>query len=105
MNSKITCEHLRRGAAVYIRQSTPVQVLENTESQRRQYGLVEAAKAAGFASVAVIDDDLGRSGSGVADRPRVPEAGRRGVCRIGRRGILYRGVQARAQLHRVASAA
>ena len=69
MNSKITCEHLRRGAAVYIRQSTPVQVLENTESQRRQYGLVEAAKAAGFASVAVIDDDLGRSGSGVADRP------------------------------------
>ena len=69
MNSKITCEHLRRGAAVYIRQSTPVQVLENTESQRRQYGLVEAAKAAGFASVAVIDDDLGRSGSGVTDRP------------------------------------
>ena len=69
MNSKITCEHLRRGAAVYIRQSTPVQVLENTESQRRQYGLVEAAKHAGFASVAVIDDDLGRSGSGMADRP------------------------------------
>ena len=43
-------------------------VLENTESQRRQYGLVEAAEAAGFASVTVIDDDLGRSGSGAAER-------------------------------------
>ena len=69
MSSKITSEHLRRGAVVYIRQSTPVQVLENTESQRRQYELVEVAKAAGFTSVAVIDDDLGRSGSGTADRP------------------------------------
>ena len=69
MSSKITLEHLRRGAVVYIRQSTPVQVLENTESQRRQYELVETAKASGFASVAVIDDDLGRSGSGTADRP------------------------------------
>ena len=44
MNSKITSEHLRRSAAVYIRQSTPTQVLENTESQRRQYELVEAAR-------------------------------------------------------------
>ena len=69
MNSKITSEHLCRGAAVYIRQSTPAQVLENTESQRRQYGLVDAARAAGFAFVSVIDDDLGRSGSGAAERP------------------------------------
>lgn len=69
MSSKITSEHLCRGAVVYIRQSTPAQVLENTESQRRQYELVEAAGAAGFASVTVIDDDLGRSGSGAAERP------------------------------------
>ena len=69
MSSKITSEHLCRSAAVYIRQSTPGQVLENTESQRRQYELVEAAEAAGFASVTVIDDDLGRSGSGAAERP------------------------------------
>lgn len=69
MNSKITSEHLCRDAAVYIRQSTPTQVLENTGSQRRQYGLVDAARAAGFASVSVIDDDLGRSGSGAAERP------------------------------------
>ena len=69
MSSKITAEHLCRGAAVYIRQSTLSQVLENTESQRRQYELAEAARTAGFASVSVIDDDLGRSGSGAAERP------------------------------------
>ena len=69
MNPKITPDHLGRGAAVYVRQSTMSQVTGNTESQRRQYALVEAAHAAGFASVAVIDDDLGRSGSGLSDRP------------------------------------
>lgn len=69
MSPKITPEHLGRGAIVYVRQSTMTQVLENTESQRRQYGLVEAAHALGFASVDVIDDGLGRSGSGSVDRP------------------------------------
>jgi DNA invertase Pin-like site-specific DNA recombinase len=69
MNSKITADHLARGAVVYIRQSTPGQVAENTESQRRQYALVESAHAASFSSVTVIDDDLGRSGSGLTLRP------------------------------------
>ena len=69
MSSKITSEHLCRGAVVYIRQSSPMQVLENTESQRRQYELVDTARTAGFASVSVIDDDLGRSGSGASERP------------------------------------
>ena len=69
MNSKITPEHLGRGAVVYIRQSTLGQVIENTESQRRQYALAESASGMGFSSVAVIDDDLGRSGSGVVMRP------------------------------------
>ena len=69
MSSKITSEHLCRGAAVYIRQSTLSQALENTESQRRQYELAEAAWAAGFASVTVIDDDLGRSDSGPRSVP------------------------------------
>jgi hypothetical protein len=68
MSSKITSEHLCRGAAVYIRQSTAAQVKDNTESQRRQYGLVETARDLGFASVTVIDDDLGRSCSGASDR-------------------------------------
>src|SRR6266567_9125962 len=69
MHSKITPEHLDRGAVVYVRQSTMGQVAEHTESQRRQYALAESARALGFASVTVIDDDLGRSGSGLVERP------------------------------------
>ena len=69
MHSKITPDHLGRGAVIYVRQSTIGQVTEHTESQRRQYALAEAARALGFASVAVIDDDLGRSGSGLVERP------------------------------------
>ncbi|MBC9179111.1 recombinase family protein [Pseudoroseomonas ludipueritiae] len=69
MSHKITADHLARGAAVYVRQSTMAQVVGNTESKRRQYGLADQARAAGFVSVTVIDEDLGRSGSGVAERP------------------------------------
>ncbi len=71
MSPKITFDHPRGppGAVVYVRQSPMGQVVEHTESQRRQYGLVESARDAGFASVIVIDDDLGRSGSGLVDRP------------------------------------
>jgi DNA invertase Pin-like site-specific DNA recombinase len=69
MNTKITPDHLNRSAAVYVRQSSMAQVVEHTESQRRQYALAESALSMGFASVATIDDDLGRSGSGTVDRP------------------------------------
>ena len=69
MNPKITPEHLRRGAIVYVRQSTIGQVLEHTESKRLQYALADSARELGFASVSVIDDDLGRSGSGLVERP------------------------------------
>ncbi len=69
MHPKITPDHLRRGAVVYVRQSTMGQVAEHTESQRRQYALVDSARSFGFASVMVIDDDLGRSGSGLVERP------------------------------------
>jgi hypothetical protein len=62
MHPKITSEHLGRGAVVYIRQSTMGQVAEHTESRRRQYALADSARTYGFASVTVIDDDLGRSG-------------------------------------------
>lgn len=60
---------LQRKAVVYVRQSTPQQVQSNLESQRRQYELVEVARRRGFASVEVIDDDLGRSASGAVERP------------------------------------
>ena len=69
MSSKITPDHLARIAVVYVRQSTMAQVIGNLESQRRQYDLAGAAKGAGFVSVTVIDDDLGRSGSGTMQRP------------------------------------
>src|ERR1041385_4409806 len=69
MSSKISADHLRRAAVVYVRQSTMAQVIGNLESQRRQYDLASTAKAAGFVSVTVIDDDLGRSGSGRMERP------------------------------------
>lgn len=62
--NKIGADHLSRRACVYIRQSTPGQVQHNLESQRRQYGLVERARALGWHDVEVIDDDLGVSGSG-----------------------------------------
>mgnify|MGYP003375436149 CR=1 FL=1 len=62
--SKITAEHLSRRACVYVRQSTADQVQNNLESQRRQYALVDRARELGWAQVDVIDDDLGRSGSG-----------------------------------------
>jgi DNA invertase Pin-like site-specific DNA recombinase len=64
--SKITPEHLARQAVVYIRQSTADQVINNRESQRRQYGLADRARQLGWSEAVVIDDDLGRSGGGTA---------------------------------------
>jgi DNA invertase Pin-like site-specific DNA recombinase len=64
--SKITTEHLARSAYVYIRQSTADQLTHNHESRRRQYGLANRARQLGWTAVEVIDDDLGRSGSGIA---------------------------------------
>src|SRR5580700_1731870 len=69
MSPKIKPEHLARTAIVYVRQSSIGQVEHNTESQRRQYSLADTAAAMGFASVQTIDDDLGRSGSGLVERP------------------------------------
>lgn len=62
--NKITPEHLARGAYVYVRQSTGDQLLNNPESRRRQYALETRARSLGWQNVIVIDDDLGRSGSG-----------------------------------------
>jgi DNA invertase Pin-like site-specific DNA recombinase len=64
--TKITAEHLARGAYVYVRQSSVYQVVNNLESQRRQYGLVDRAKKLGWEDIQVVDDDLGRSGAGTA---------------------------------------
>jgi DNA invertase Pin-like site-specific DNA recombinase len=60
---------LTRKAVVYIRQSTQAQVQSNLESQRRQYELVDVARQRGFREIEVIDEDLGRSASGLVARP------------------------------------
>ncbi len=66
---KITAGHLSRQAYLYVRQSTLRQVLENTESTKRQYALRERAVALGWRpeQVVVVDSDLGQSGAD-ADR-------------------------------------
>ena len=67
---KITARHLGRLAMLYVRQSTLHQVLENTESTARQYGLRERAIALGWEAsrIVVIDQDLGQSGASAVDR-------------------------------------
>jgi DNA invertase Pin-like site-specific DNA recombinase len=64
--SKITPEHLSRQAFVYVRQSTQDQLQHNHESRHRQYGLADRARKLGWSDTVVVDDDLGRSGGGIA---------------------------------------
>src|SRR5215216_2321295 len=59
-SATLTAAHLRRAAVVYVRQSSPTQLERNTESTQRQYALVSHAVE--------IDEDLGISGSGTAER-------------------------------------
>src|ERR1700751_3675969 len=66
--TKVSSEHLSRGAYIYVRQSTADQLLHNHESRRRQYALTDRARALGWSEVVIVDDDLGRSGGGV-ERP------------------------------------
>jgi DNA invertase Pin-like site-specific DNA recombinase len=70
-SAKIKPWHLNRSALVYVRQSTPQQILEHQESTARQYALVERAVALGWPRqhVGVIDEDLGKSGQSVEGRP------------------------------------
>ena len=69
MNPKLTPERLLRKAIVYIRQSKPSQLIHNQESTRLQLSLDDRARTLGFQRIMVIDDDLGRTGSGLVDRP------------------------------------
>ena len=64
-NSKITSGHLERNAYLYVRQSTLRQVVENSESTKRQYGLKQRALGLGWRNeqICVIDNDLGESGA------------------------------------------
>ena len=70
MSYKVTDDHRQREACLYIRQSSMHQVLENTESARRQYGLRQRAIALGWSDerIRTIDDDQGKSGAHSANR-------------------------------------
>ena len=63
-------DHLDRKAVVYVRQSTPHQVITNQESLKLQYGLSQRARELGWreADIDVIDSDLGQSGAGATHR-------------------------------------
>ena len=67
---KITCKHLERLAIVYIRQSTPQQMIRNQESTQVQYQLRYRALALGWPEerIEIIDDDLGQSGASAEGR-------------------------------------
>src|SRR5262249_4743141 len=68
--SKITPEHLERLAYVYVRQSTLLQVRENTASTARQYDLAQRAYELGWPRerIEIIDEDQGQSGTSSAHR-------------------------------------
>ena len=65
---RITPRHLAQQALIYVRQSSPTQVLRHPESARRQYALAERAQRLGWPAeqITIIDDDQGKSGAGSA---------------------------------------
>jgi DNA invertase Pin-like site-specific DNA recombinase len=67
---KIRSDHLDRLAQVYVRQSTLIQVRENTASAARQYDLAGRARDLGWPQerIEVIDQDQGHSGASLAGR-------------------------------------
>lgn len=67
---KIQPDHLERQAFIYVRQSTLVQVRDNTASKARQYDLVQRAMNLGWPRerITVIDQDQGHSGASAIGR-------------------------------------
>jgi DNA invertase Pin-like site-specific DNA recombinase len=70
MNSKITDQHQSKSAYIYVRQSTPAQILHHQESTERQYALRQKALELGWseATVRTLDRDLGISGAQTTGR-------------------------------------
>jgi len=67
----ITDRHLSKLALVYVRQSSPQQIFDHQESRARQYALADYAATLGWPRerIVVIDDDQGRSGRTLEQRP------------------------------------
>ena len=68
MSEKIQARHLARKAMLYVRQSSPFQVIHNVESQKLQYAMQARLGHLGFTQIEVIDEDLGRSAAGIEAR-------------------------------------
>jgi DNA invertase Pin-like site-specific DNA recombinase len=70
MNSKITEQHQSKSAYIYVRQSTPAQILHHQESTERQYALRQKALELGWSepTVRTLDRDLGISGAQTTGR-------------------------------------
>ena len=68
--SKIQPDHFDREAVIYVRQSSLMQVRDNTTSTMRQYDLVQRALSLGWAQehIQVIDQDQAHSGSSTIGR-------------------------------------
>jgi DNA invertase Pin-like site-specific DNA recombinase len=69
-STKVQPHHLSRLAIVYIRQSSPQQVINNKESTARQYAFKQRAVQLGWSPdrVLILDDDQGQSATTAEDR-------------------------------------
>ena len=68
ITDKIRPHHLERKALLYVRQSSPHQVLHNRESSTLQYAMRDRLTTLGWSEIEVIDEDLGRSAAGGVQR-------------------------------------
>jgi DNA invertase Pin-like site-specific DNA recombinase len=68
MSEKIHAQHLERKAILYVRQSSPYQVVHNLESQKLQYAMEARLRQLGWRDIEVVDEDLGRSAAGSVTR-------------------------------------
>jgi DNA invertase Pin-like site-specific DNA recombinase len=68
MSEKVRTQHLERKAILYVRQSSPYQVIHNLESQKLQYAMEVRLRQLGWREIEVIDEDLGRSAAGAVTR-------------------------------------
>ncbi|MGH8142373.1 MAG: recombinase family protein [Steroidobacteraceae bacterium] len=69
-HQKVSADHLRRDAFLYVRQSSLRQMFENTESSKRQYALRDRAVSLGWPTdrIRTIDTDQGISGASAENR-------------------------------------
>jgi DNA invertase Pin-like site-specific DNA recombinase len=87
---KVTADHLKRDAYLYVRQSTLRQVAEHGESTQRRYVLRDRTIAAGWPieRVHVIDRDLGKSRIEYGGARRLPGARERARWRLASAGVV-----------------